>query len=529
MDQVTIRGIAAPALVALLGLSAVVASYVGVFVGGIGWDVEFDVGAYLQVVQLDSLGSLDDAYARIVYTSEFYGLLLPQVAELLWDPLGLPGVFEPGNLQAYQLLGAINVSLAVAGAAAVAFAIWTVFRSPLAATFAWALVVSMPLYAGLASIDWKDVPIAVGVSLLSTGLVVSLSLSTSKRRMVGGLLFSSAGAIVAVASRPGAWIIISLIALCALAILGVVKSIQRSIGDFRAPLISVGTASLATAIFLWLTNPIARLGVLQWLLDAAVVSQNNPWWGVVRTNGIDVNAANLPLWYPAAWLAAQLPLLTLFAVLIAALFALGSLVSWQAAPSRRELILMIPLFVQSIIAPALIVSTRPVIYDGIRHLLFLVPALVAVSAITVVGLERLTQRGHVQSVRAIPAVFAVVVVAASVWAILRWLPYEYAFTNPVAGRDTQSRDWELDYWGVSAIEGHRRLEELGLSPIVVEPTDATSRSVGAVSRESLDSEVKEYGLYVFLRGDSSIGECELRFSIERDGHTLGQGARCSMR
>lgn len=519
---------AAPGILFLLGLSAVTASYVGVFVGGIGWDVEFDVGAYLQVVQLDHVSNLEAAYARIVYTSEFYGLLVPQVAELLWRLLGLPGVFAPGNLQVYQLLGVVNVSIALAGAAAVALAMWTIFRSLLVATFAWALVVSMPLYAGLASIDWKDIPIAVGVSFLSTGLVLSLTLSTDKRRVVGGVLFSSVGAVMAVASRPGAWIILTLIALCTLLILGIVKLFQGSFGDLMAPLVSVVIATLFTVIFLWLTNPIARLGIFQWLFDAAVVSQDNPWWGVVRTNGIDVNAANLPLWYPAAWLLAQLPLLTLMVLLLSALFVLGSWVSWQSAPSGRELTLLIPLLVQSIIAPALIVSTRPVIYDGIRHLLFLVPALLAVSAVSVAGLERRFQREHRPSFRAIPAVFAVVVVASSVWAIFRWFPYEYAFINPIAGRDMQSRDWELDYWGVSAIEGHERLVELGLSPVVVEPTDATARFVGAISRDSLDPETKEYGLYVFLRGDSTIGKCELLFSIKRDGHTLGQGAHCDL-
>ena len=515
------------ALIAAVGLIAVGFTYAAVFAGGIGWDAEFDIGAYLQVKELPPVTSLEEAYEQVVYTSEFYGLLVPQLAEFLWGIASPNQAFLPGVLQVHQLLAVINVTVAVSGALALASAIWLVFRSALVAAFSWALIVTMPLFEGLAHVDWKDVPIAAGISIMSAGLVLSLGLGTLRGRIAVGVAMASVGSSIAIASRPGAWVIVALVAGCSLTILAVALALRRSLRCLLIPAASVLAAGLFSLVLVWLTNPIARLGIVEWLIDAALVSQDNPWWGVVLTNGIQVNAANLPLWYPAAWLLAQLPLLVAVTLLASALLMTGTFFGWDIAPSKRQLVLLTPLISQAVVAPALIVLTRPVIYDGIRHLLFFIPALLALGGVALSGFLEQSKIGRSRRAATVASLTAFAVVIVSLWGIVRWFPYEYPFINPIAGRNHETRQWELDYWGVSAIEGHRRLSELGLEPIVVEPTDATARVVGGQARNNLENDVEQYGLYVFLRGDSSIGSCQELFTIERDRHILGIGARCS--
>ena len=125
----------------------------------------------------------------------------------------------------------------------------------------------------------------------------------------------------------------------------------------------------------------------------------------------------------------------------------------------------------------MIVGSGAVIYDGIRHVLFLVPALLAVPAVALAMLDR--RPGMKPRVRSLLAGGAVIVVAASLFASIRWAPYSYAFINPVAGHDGDSRSWELDYWGVTGREGVTRLEKLGLSPVYVSPTPRVGVAWGA--------------------------------------------------
>ena len=123
----------------------------------------------------------------------------------------------------------------------------------------------------------------------------------------------------------------------------------------------------------------------------------------------------------------------------------------------------------------------------------------------------------------------VVVVAASLWASVRWAPYAYAFVNPVAGHDKEGRDWDLDYWGVSAREGVERLRELGYSPVYIEPYAGVARPFGG-SAEYPEPERPSGGrpgLYVYVRWSHAADfGCTVLFTIERDGHVLGEGARC---
>ena len=70
------------------------------------------------------------------------------------------------------------------------------------------------------------------------------------------------------------------------------------------------------------------------------------------------------------------------------------------------------------------------------------------------------------------------------------------------------------------------LQRLGLTPVHVEPTDGVGIPWGAAPGPTRPG--SRTGLYVFLRGTRAADfGCTVVFSIKRDGHVLGEGARCS--
>ena len=120
-------------------------------------------------------------------------------------------------------------------------------------------------------------------------------------------------------------------------------------------------------------------------------------------------------------------------------------------------------------------------------------------------------------------VAAAVVVAVSLTASIRWAPYAYAFVNPIAGWKKENRSWELDYWGVSAREGVRRLREAGYTPIFVQPGQQPGVPYGAYNGTVTTG--GKSGIYVFVRWDrASRFGCDVIFTIKRDGNLLGEGA-----
>jgi hypothetical protein len=266
----------------------------------------------------------------------------------------------------------------------------------------------------------------------------------------------------------------------------------------------------------------ARIGGLTWLHDSIDIARRYPWdVGPIRTAGRDLHSVDLPWWYVPAWLWAQLPLLTLAAV-VAGIAVVAARIVWPPRPlTARTTLPLVPLAIQGIVLPAAIVASGAVLYDGIRHELFMVPALLAFPAVALAWLDR---DGGPRARIALPVV-AVVVVAASLAASIRWAPYAYAFVNPIAGRNKEHRAWELDYWGVSAREGVRRLREAGYAPIYVVPGAPPGVPYGASPDPPTTG--GRSAIYVFVRWDrASRYDCDVVFTIERDGNVLGEGARC---
>ena len=508
------------ALLLALGAASIVVAIWSLRHGGIGWDSRFDTGAALDARAVSSSSPLDEAYEQVPSTSEFYGVFVYQFADVLHQlATSATAPLEPDDPTTYDYQGAATLILSVVAVTALAFALATAFRSLLAGAFAWSLTLATPLWLGMSHVDFKDMPVAAGITLITAGLILSLTVRARRRAALFGAILAGSGGAVTLATRGG-----SLALITALAGGSAAVAVGWQLGSRRqlatSPILIASATTLVCALaFTWATNPIARIDLLQWLQDSADYAQAVHWeLPPMRVAGTDVRGDDLPWWYIPAWLGAQLPLLTLLAVL-------GGLAVLTIRFVRRgnpfgagATIALVPIGLQAVVLPAATFLGGAVIYDGLRHLLFMIPALLAIPAIAVAALaQRRSER-----LRVVLPVGLVVIVAASLFASIRWAPYAYAFVNPVAGIDKDGRTWDLDYWGVSAKEGVERLRKLGYAPVSVQPNPSVGVPYGAE-----EDPTGSAGLYVFLRWTHAADYgCTTLFTIERDGHVLGEGARC---
>jgi len=165
--------------------------------------------------------------------------------------------------------------------------------------------------------------------------------------------------------------------------------------------------------------------------------------------------ANVPRLYVPIYILVRVPLLTLFGAGLAMIFALLPRLSGTARPVRRD----IALVSLTVIFPLLcqVICHGPA-FTGMRHFLFVIPALAALAGIGLdAALTALATRG-----RAVASGALALVTACFVWnavTLVRLHPYEYLFYNKVVGGlEGASRRYDLDYWFGSMPEALGQLE-----------------------------------------------------------------------
>jgi hypothetical protein len=509
-------------LLVSLGVGSILVAAWSLAHTGIGWDSRFDTTAALATRSVDSSWPLSRAYAFVPRNSELYGVFLQQFADVLHLlATGSSVRLGPDDPMTYAYQGVANLILSVAAVTALAVAVGVALRSVLAAAFAWSVTLATPLWLGMSHVDFKDMPVAAGFTLVTAGAILSFS-TRPPTAMVAGVLVAGSGGAVMLATRPGALPLLTALAVGS----GTgVLAIRRRAGVPALPIVvAYGSAFVFGIVFTWLTNPIAQIDMPTWLKNATRAARHFRWDSTIRTAGKDLQSTDLPWWYVPAWIGAQLPLLTLAAVVGGLVALIAVLIRQTPAERLRMALPLVPIAMQAIVLPILVVGSRAVLYDGIRHLLFMIPALMAIPAVALAVLVE--RKGSPSWPSIVLPAAAVAVTAASLFASIRWAPYAYAYVNPVAGRNPDGRSWELDYWGVSAREGVRRLQRLGFAPVGVQPTN----DVGIPWEASPDSvpSGSTAGIYVFYRYTTRAADygCAVVFRIERAGHVLGEGARC---
>ncbi len=231
---------------------------------------------------------------------------------------------------------------------------------------------------------------------------------------------------------------------------------------------SIAVAWLAAiALWPWLQvgNPFEQFTVaLAHFASIPMVYEFSHWGERIWTNA-------LPWSFIAGQFAARLPEAFLLLLLIACFTAPSSLrcsravspaggvfdprTGWHAAAlslARRRAILVVG--VAAILPPAFLIAQRATLYDGVRHLLFVIPMLAVLAGAGLVALLPLLRR--------VPVIAALVAGGYTGYVVVTLAllhPLEYTAMNAFAGGTRGAHEkFELDYWSIAATEALRRLE-----------------------------------------------------------------------
>lgn len=521
-----------------LGLLGVAVSTLAIPSSGIGWDAGIDTFAAQNVRGIQDGNSLAQAYEMVLWTSEFYGVLIQWAADAIYEPFGGSSSLATDIAVTYRLQAAVSLTL-IAGSAVVAGAVvFVLFSSRVAGAFTFATISTLPFLSGMAIINFKDAPVAAGLTLVSAGAAL-LWRGRGWKWPVASVALIAVGTFVALGVRISAWILVAAVLLINVTAIAAWRILATRRDLLLTPELSTVLGVGAGLLSLWLLNPIARIDLPRWAWDAFVVSRSYPWIGDIRTMGQDLPSTDLPWWYIPAWFSAQMPVLFLGLVLVGVFVWLNCVLSEvthvrssDLDESQPRAVALLPFAVQALALPAGLVVLGATLYDGIRHVTFAIPALIVLMAPLVV---RVMNVGSASEKRpSHPAWLMVVILIAvpstNLVASIRWFPYMYAHVNaPTAALDS-NRDWEYDYWGTSILEGAQRLRELGMDTVFVLPEIDLrgTAEVARISRAQGSDGEGTYGLYVFRRWDASIPDngCERVFEIKRAGVVLGEGAVC---
>lgn len=512
-------------LVSGIGLALLTSS-----AGGIGWDgpYEVELGALLMQTGSDqaSLETLRQAWAPQDLSK---GPLLFWVAQALGTLTPLPAwsgnILDPHN---YELMGIGSVIIGLVGTAILAGCLSYSIASRTVGLLTLGLTWSLPLWIGLSALDYRDTQVASGLAAV-TGAGLLLNRATTNARVTLAIgVFAAAGGFLAVGSRSGSVLLLGALVIWLVVTTAVLR--RHAISAMVVPsLVLIVGAVVGTALAV-LSHPLGRVNPVQWLTDAVLLASDHPNVMLVRVLGQNVTSDESPWWYVPAWLAAQLPIATSAAIILT---IIGFAVLKPRTPLHSPISAAgITLMGPAVVIPVMVLLTGPNLFDGIRHLLFLIPPLFAlISTLFWSLLDRRLPFSKSNKHLAVAALTwsMVAVVGLSIFASARWFPYSYAFVNPIAGAIKEPRIWEYDYWGVSAREAISELRNQGVERVFIRPSAQSSAVFGGEEFTAyLENPSRNWGGITFLRWDAELPqECAVTVTISRDGIPLAQAGKCA--
>lgn len=443
----------------LLGL-CVVASTVSDY--GIGWD-ESAQATYGELTYEYFASGGADARANEFLDLYLYGPLFETSAALLYS----------GDIEAKYLLRHWLVAIAGLLTILAVVRIGLLFELPLVALLAGGMLALMPRFYGHAFINSKDVPFACAVAWSIFSL---LRLIEARGSWPRSLLFALAFG-VALALRPGGAPLLVLLFGATLAYAG--SGGDRSVRVLRRVVFATAIAWLVM-IACW---PWAHESPILNPLRAMRAALAFPTAYEVLFDGVVMPSDALPRSYFVRFLLLTTPpLVLLFAAAGLILCARDALTaSGQARVTPAALAaFIVPLWLAAPLLSAALL--RPNVYDGVRHILFVLPAIALLGARGAAELPRCARKPGLRRA-ATAAVLACVLLP--LFTLVHLHPYQMTYFNALAGGLAgASGRYETDYWVTSYREAAEWVNQRA-----AQTPQRSLRVIGAIdaySRECLE-------------------------------------------
>ncbi|GEO80787.1 glycosyltransferase family 39 protein [Pararhodospirillum oryzae] len=355
----------------------------------------------------------------------------------------------------YSVRHALGGVVGVVGLAAT----WRLGRrigGPWAGLFALILLAVTPSWFGHMFINPKDIPLATAAALVLWALAAvqdrwprpSAALVLGLGMALGLMLGTRIGALILGPVLAGAWLL-------------------RVAGHLRSRPGRLGWADTAqgTGRLLLALPPLVLVTVILWpwvaqdwgnLIEGLTVFSRFPFDALITFNGALVETTDLPRLYLPTMLAVRLPEILLLTAVAAGLWG-----AWTVVTRPRILLATRgaqgALVALAVLEPlAFAVLDRPVMYNGMRHFLFLLPPLAVAGGL---ALERAV-RDPGPWRRGLGIATLAVGVALSVNRLVVLHPYQYVSYNLLTGGLPGAYErYEMDYWDTSFKELTARFVE----------------------------------------------------------------------
>jgi len=347
-----------------------------------------------------------------------------------------------------------HLLVAVAGIAGVAalMAFAATLGMPWLPPAAGLALLAMPRFFGHVLHNSKDVPFAAGFALAVAALAALLVRREPSPRRA---LAAGAALGLAAALRPGGLPMLAGLLAATLAARAWLAPGPRP--PARALLGAAGLFAAALAVA-WLVMvapwPWALASPLRHPLEAMARAGSFAEVYQVLFEGRSWASDALPRRYLAQFLLITTPPALL--ALAAAGLAFAVREQWRAPREPRALLLGLAQL--WLLAPLLAASVaRPNVYDGLRHFLFVLPALALFAGFGACALVSLVPG---RGARRLAAVAAALALASALPALVRLHPYQYAYFNAVVGGLSGAEGrYETEYWATSYREAMAWIEE----------------------------------------------------------------------
>jgi hypothetical protein len=442
---------------AIIGAVAVIAAFTFRDYG-LGWDdyVHAEYGGLL--LNLYSSGFTDQRALSFVNLYAYGGgfdLLSALVAKVL--PFDL---FETRRLMG-AVIGIIGISLT-----------WRLGRrigGPLAGLIAVALLVTCPLYYGNMYMNAKDSPFAVAMVFLTLGLVRAFEEYPRPSPITCAMVGSAAGLAIGTRVLGGIAVINGLAALTLIFMIEARRDGWREarahVGRFVLCFLPALVLGYAVMAMVW---PWSVAEPLNPLRAAAYFSHffEKPWNELF--DGVVVAVPEMPRRYVPTLFLLKEPEIFLLLGVGGTAGALVAALRHDIAPRRRAILVLLAF--AAVFPIALAVLTKPAMYNGIRHFVFLAPAMAVLGGLAGAWVaERLWRRWRPAT--AFAAVVLLVGLFLPINEMVKLHPYQYTHFNVIAGGVRAADDrYMLDYWGLAFKEAAQELRAK-LTESMETPTD----------------------------------------------------------
>jgi hypothetical protein len=406
----------------ILAIAAIAASVAGSY--GSNWDEAIQARYGVSALDYFRTAGADDSCNRLL-DLRWYS---PAVEMLL--ALASGGLHAGTWAVRHLLLPVFGL-----GALALVAAFGRRLGRPLVPLFAIFALVTMPRFSG----DWfansKDVPFACAVA----GVFVALEAWLRRERPGPGATLLLGGALGAVAIvRPGGFPLLLVwvaAGVCVAAVL-LPRGVRSTLSLRRAA--SAGVSFVAAWILMVLPWPFAHGSPLFRPIEAMRVAASFTSVYPVLWNGTAVPSDAIPRTYLPWFLLITTPPIHLAFAAGGAFVALHRLRRRAADGLETALILM-----WLLVPVAAFVVLRPNVYDGVRHFLFLLPAVALLSALGAAALSQAVP-GRFRTVAAV-AIGALFLLPVKDLVSLH--PYQTTYFNGIVGgvRGADGR-YDTDYW-----------------------------------------------------------------------------------